>query len=113
MAGIDTSWFGDAVCFGVARKTGSTELHFGTGPEADSLGSIAAGKRLCAQCPVAVKCYEYAETLNIEFGTFGGMDEHERFKFRRDYGSVFKPRGRREFLRRLTVLQQSVERKSA
>jgi len=39
---------------------------------------IAAAKAICATCPVASKCLEFAIKDNIEFGIYGGMTPDER-----------------------------------
>jgi WhiB family redox-sensing transcriptional regulator len=39
---------------------------------------VAKAKAICATCPVASKCLEFAINDNIEFGIFGGYTPSER-----------------------------------
>lgn len=41
---------------------------------------IARAKEVCAVCPVAQKCREFALETEQEFGIWGGMSEEERRK---------------------------------
>ena len=45
-------------------------------------GQPAAGKELCAICPVRIECLEYALDHN-EWGVWGGTSEMERRAMRR------------------------------
>lgn len=42
-----------------------------------------AAKAICAQCPVAAECLEYAIRTGEEYGIFGGVTAHERAAMRR------------------------------
>ncbi len=37
-------------------------------------------KRVCAQCPVRLKCLQYALDIDEEYGIWGGLTESERRK---------------------------------
>lgn len=39
---------------------------------------VARAKAICATCPVASKCLDFAIQDNIEFGIFGGYTPSER-----------------------------------
>ena len=39
---------------------------------------VAKAKAICATCPVASKCLQFALDDNIEFGIFGGYTPAER-----------------------------------
>lgn len=39
---------------------------------------VAKAKAICASCPVAAQCLEFAINDNIEFGIFGGTTPAER-----------------------------------
>jgi len=39
---------------------------------------VARAKAICASCPVAAKCLDFAISENIEFGIFGGHTPDER-----------------------------------
>ena len=41
-------------------------------------GSTREGKAICARCPVAAECLDYALANNERFGIWGGMSERER-----------------------------------
>ncbi|MDH3307302.1 MAG: WhiB family transcriptional regulator [Acidimicrobiia bacterium] len=53
-----------------------------TGPAGDQ---IAAAKRICADCPVALDCLYYAVTTGQRSGVWGGTDENERRMLRRKW----------------------------
>ena len=44
---------------------------------------VAAAQRVCATCPVAVECLEYAMVNRIEQGVWGGTSERQRRDLRR------------------------------
>lgn len=50
----------------------------------------------CTICPVKSDCLNYAVDNNIEHGTWGGMNESDRFKYRRKLraGTGFKRRAK-------------------
>ncbi len=41
---------------------------------------ISRAKAICAECPVAEQCREFALTTEQEFGIWGGLSEDERRK---------------------------------
>lgn len=43
----------------------------------DGLG-VQAAQRICAECPVAHECLEYALAHRIDHGVWGGCSERER-----------------------------------
>jgi len=47
-------------------------------------------KQICATCPVAQQCLDFALDTALEYGVFGGLDQRERHVIRNN----FKPRGR-------------------
>ena len=60
-----------------------------TDPEAffpEKCGSTREAKRVCASCPVARQCLEYALENDERFGIWGGMSERERRKLKRRIG---------------------------
>ena len=57
-----------------------------TDPEAffpEKGGSTREAKRICADCPVADPCLEYALGNDERFGIWGGLSERERRRARR------------------------------
>ncbi|MCA4754785.1 WhiB family transcriptional regulator [Mycolicibacterium fortuitum] len=45
--------------------------------------STKDAKRVCANCPVAAECLEYALVNGERFGVFGGYSERERRQMKR------------------------------
>lgn len=68
MATLIPEWTESALCAQV-----DTEIFF---PEMG--GSLRAAKRVCAMCPVAAECLEYALVNHEEFGVWGGRSARER-----------------------------------
>lgn len=50
----------------------------------DKGGSTKEAKRICAVCPVAAQCLEYALVNEERFGIWGGFSERERRRLKRD-----------------------------
>ena len=74
----DDTWRGRAACRGTALG-----VFF---PEEDRPGarsSVAAAKAICASCPVADPCREWAMGHPTEVGIWGGLTEAERRALRR------------------------------
>lgn len=68
------AWYDDALCAQV-----DNEIFFpGKG------GSARDARAVCAQCPVATKCLDYALASRESFGIWGGATERERRKLLRD-----------------------------
>lgn len=67
-------WAKQAVCAGE-----DPEVFFP--PKNDSGG---AARRICARCPVREQCLAYALDADERFGIWGGLDENERRRLRRN-----------------------------
>jgi WhiB family transcriptional regulator, redox-sensing transcriptional regulator len=67
------AWQADAACAGMP-----TDDFFPVGSTGAALAQIAAAKAVCAACPVAQKCLEYALSTGQTDGIWGGMSEDER-----------------------------------
>jgi WhiB family transcriptional regulator, redox-sensing transcriptional regulator len=89
---LDEKWRRDAACRGE-----DPNLFF---PATTTTGSSAttqladqteAAKAFCRTCPVREECLEFALINNQEAGIWGGLDEDERRKLRRDRGLRKKP----------------------
>jgi WhiB family transcriptional regulator, redox-sensing transcriptional regulator len=65
---IDTQWMAEGRCREV-----SPSVFF----PSDGLG-VQAAQRICADCPVADACLEYALANRIDHGVWGGRSERER-----------------------------------
>jgi WhiB family transcriptional regulator, redox-sensing transcriptional regulator len=46
-------------------------------------GAVRDAKRICAACPVAAECLEYALRCNDIFGVYGGLSPRQRRGLRR------------------------------
>ena len=44
---------------------------------------VKAAQRVCAACPVAAECLDYAMANNERFGIWGGTSERQRLRLRR------------------------------
>lgn len=60
-------------------------LFFPNGNTGAALGQIEAAKAFCRSCPVQHDCLEFALESNQEDGVWGGKDETERRRLRRDW----------------------------
>jgi WhiB family redox-sensing transcriptional regulator len=67
------AWQADAACVGMP-----TEEFFPAGSTGPASDRIARAKAVCALCPVAVQCLEYALSTGQTDGVWGGMSEEER-----------------------------------
>lgn len=72
------AWRRQASC-----RTLDPSLFFPSGSSGTEAVDIAAAKAICASCPVAAPCREYALRTNQEYGVWGGLDEEERRAIRR------------------------------
>lgn len=72
----DTDWMDQAAC-----RSEGPDLFF----EASGLDELhEPARRVCATCPVAGTCLEYALDRNIDHGVWGGATEKERRALRRN-----------------------------
>lgn len=46
--------------------------------------SVRAAKRICADCPVAEECLQFAVARGIRFGVWGGKTAQQRARTRRE-----------------------------
>lgn len=60
----DTGWQDDAAC-----RTTSVDFF----PRAQNTYAIKRAQRICADCPVASECLEYAEQTGQQYGIWGGQ----------------------------------------
>ena len=65
---MDTDWMSVGKC-----KDLSPAIFF----PSDGVG-VQAAQRICADCPVADKCLEYALVERVDHGVWGGKSERER-----------------------------------
>lgn len=75
------AWTIDAACAGH-----DLNLWF---PEAGDRNGLATARSICAQCPVATQCLQYALENDIRHGVWGGKSSRERAKIR--HTVVLKP----------------------
>jgi WhiB family redox-sensing transcriptional regulator len=69
----NTDWMADAVC---------REHPAATFFPQDGVGVVKA-QRICATCPVASECLEYALVNHVDHGVWGGKSERERRRLQR------------------------------
>ena len=65
---MDTQWMAEGKC-----REAPPSAFF----PSDGLG-VQAAQRICADCPVADACLEYALAHRIDHGVWGGRSERER-----------------------------------
>jgi len=65
---MDTNWMARGKCKEVAP-----DVFF----PSDGMG-VQVAQRICAECPVAAACLEYALENHIDHGVWGGCSERER-----------------------------------
>lgn len=68
-----TDWRHRAVCRDV-----DPELFFPVGNSGPALAQTADAKAVCASCPVATECLDWALESGQEAGVWGGLSEDER-----------------------------------
>lgn len=73
LATLDTSWMARGLC-----TDHGCDLWFSKDPD-----EIAEAKTICARCPVADNCLEFAFETREEFGIWGGLTPRERHALRR------------------------------
>jgi len=74
------AWRRQASC-----RTLDPALFFPAGASGTEAQDAASAKAICATCPVAAPCLEFALTTNQEYGVWGGLDEEERREIRRSW----------------------------
>ncbi|MHB1928125.1 MAG: WhiB family transcriptional regulator [Acidimicrobiales bacterium] len=74
----DPGWYAQAAC-----HTLPPDLFFPAGRTGSGADLAEAAKRVCARCPVAGPCLEFALETNQEYGVWGGTTEEERRCLRR------------------------------
>lgn len=76
-------WRTDAACRGE-----DPELFFPVGTSGPALTQVAEAKTICARCPVAGDCLDWALVTGQDHGVWGGLDEDERRALRRRHAGV-------------------------
>ncbi len=70
---MDNDWMAEARC----RETPPAVFF-----PSDGVG-VDIARRICAECPVAAPCLEYALRNHIDHGVWGGASERERRRIAR------------------------------
>ena len=78
LGSADYSWRNEAVC-----KDTDPELFFPVGTTGQALLQIDRAKEVCGECPVKVRCLDFAIETNQDSGIWGGTSEEERRNIRR------------------------------
>lgn len=88
----DEPWMDDAACRGSVAETGSYDDFFQR-KDGSTTASVARSKyELCADCPVAFECFDYAARIEAVGGVWGGMDPDPRRRMLNRYGTAAKAR---------------------
>ena len=74
----DRSWRAGAACREV-----DPDLFFPAGTTGQALEMVNVAKAICSACPVQAPCLRFAITTNQAYGVWGGCDEDERRRLRR------------------------------
>lgn len=74
------NWRSDAAC----RDT-DPDLFFPVGTTGSAIEQNEQAKAICANCEVQVQCLQFALETNQDAGVWGGTDEEERRKLRRQW----------------------------
>lgn len=91
-------WVDQAACRGKATASGSYDAFFTQSQQQQTK------RDLCAVCPVAWDCLDYAYRHDLD-GLYGGMAAHERVWFRRRRkGDVTSNAARLDHRRQMTAL---------
>lgn len=78
LGSADYTWRNEAVC-----KDTDPELFFPVGTTGQALLQIDRAKEVCDECPVKVRCLDFAIETNQDSGIWGGTSEEERRDIRR------------------------------
>jgi WhiB family redox-sensing transcriptional regulator len=78
LGSADYTWRNEAVC-----KDTDPELFFPVGTTGQALLQIDRAKEVCFECPVKVRCLDFAIETNQDSGIWGGTSEEERRQIRR------------------------------
>lgn len=78
LGSADYTWRNEAVC-----KDTDPELFFPVGTTGQALLQIDRAKEVCDECPVKVRCLDFAIETNQDSGIWGGTSEEERRNIRR------------------------------
>lgn len=78
MTGKATGWRDRGACLHEPP-----ELFFPIGTVGPAALQLAEAKRVCAGCTVRDDCLQWAMSLNVEQGVWGGLSEDERRSLRR------------------------------
>jgi WhiB family redox-sensing transcriptional regulator len=77
---IEGDWRAYAAC-----REGDPDLFFPAGTTGSAVKLIESAKAICAECDVNAPCLDFALATNQDSGVWGGTDESERRKLRRQW----------------------------
>lgn len=69
----DNAWFEEALCRGMGERGGDVFFK-----EGDDRRDYREAKTICRECPVKVRCRDYALEAGETTGCWGGMSPRER-----------------------------------
>lgn len=93
---IGTAWADRAACRGM-----DTDLFYPIGHGPGAYRATRDAQRVCATCPVARQCLQYALLLNDEHGIWGGLTPEQRRALRAGSPPPAAARARRQSGREL------------
>ena len=76
----DSKWLQDAAC----QDVDDASIFFSHNGHTEGLQDVYEAKLYCAECPVREECLDHAMTNNERYGIWGGLDEKERRRLKRD-----------------------------
>lgn len=79
-------WRDQAAC-----RNADAELFFPAGHTDAAIDRIRAAKAVCRTCPVQKPCLQFALDTNQEAGVWGGKDEDERRRLRKEWRARRRP----------------------
>lgn len=85
----DEPWMEKAACRGAVYDHGNYD-EFWQRKDASSASVTRTKFEMCATCPVAFECFEYADRIEAIGGIWGGMDPDPRRRMVNRFGSAQK-----------------------
>ena len=73
-----TNWQHNAAC-----TSHDPELFFPIGSASPALAQLERARQICRSCPVQTRCLEWAISIGVDDGIWGGLNEDERRSLRR------------------------------
>lgn len=72
------TWREQSLCRGLDVSVWFPSTNLGYEPGVTQRGMYGEARSICAACPVATECLDYALANRIDHGVFGGLDPYDR-----------------------------------